>query len=88
MAEFQPFDSIFAPAPATTRGQATVITADEKNGRLFYGSGRSVVIRSIADPLKAELFTEHAKDVTIARVSRPVLRAAGALVGPGELTLN
>ena len=49
---------------------------------------RSVVIRSIADPLKAELFTEHAKDVTIARVSRPVLRAAGALVGPGELTLN
>lgn len=65
----QPFDSIFAPAPATTRGQATVITADEKSDRLFYGSGRSVVIRSIADPLKAELFTEHAKDVTIARVN-------------------
>ena len=63
---------IFAPAPATTRGQATVITADEKTGKLLYGSGRSVVIRSIADPLKAELFTEHSKDVTVARVSFPL----------------
>lgn len=48
-----------------------MITADEKTGKLFYGSGRSVVIRSIADPLKAELFTEHSKDVTIARVRAP-----------------
>ena len=25
-----PYDAIFAPAPATTRGQATVISVDEK----------------------------------------------------------
>ena len=64
-----PYDAIFAPAPSTTRGQSTVIAVDEKGGNLLYGSGRSVVIRSIADPLKAELFTEHAKDVTVAKCS-------------------
>ena len=48
-----PYDAIFAPAPSTTRGQSTVIAVDEKGGNLLYGSGRSVVIRSIADPLKA-----------------------------------
>ena len=139
--QIKPYDAIFAPAPATTRGQATVLSVDEKvgtegpcvirststalcaipmpassvrqsreqsskreqtapaasplskpfmtvrlvsfqrlhvraanaiaveqGGNLLYGSGRSVVIRNIADPNQAELFTEHAKDVTVAKV--------------------
>jgi hypothetical protein len=141
--QIKPYDAIFAPAPATTRGQATVLSVDDKvgteapcvirststalcamptpagsvgrrqpreqsskreqtapaaspvskpfltvrlvsfqrlhvraanalaveqGGNLLYGSGRSVVIRNIADPNQAELFTEHAKDVTVAKV--------------------
>lgn len=37
--------------------------------KLVYGCGKAVVIRSIADPLQAELYTEHQKDVTVARFS-------------------
>jgi hypothetical protein len=37
--------------------------------KLVYGCGRAVVLRSIADPLQAELYTEHQKDVTVAKFS-------------------
>ncbi len=51
----------------------------------MYGSGRSVVIRSIADPLKAELYSEHAKDVTVAKMSPSGFYVAS---GDGELRVK
>ena len=152
--QIKPYDAMFAPAPATTRGQATVLAVDEKvgteapcvfrsasttlcamplqagsvgrrqpreqsskreqtapaaspvstpfltarlvsfqrlhvraanaiaveqGGNLLYGSGRSVVIRNIADPNQAELFTEHAKDVTVAKVCDLAVRVREAV---------
>jgi len=55
--------------PARARARPNTLAAAQ-GGNLLYGSGRSVVIRSIADPNKAELFIEHAKDVTVAKVRR------------------
>eukprot|EP00288_Rhodomonas_lens_P006698 CAMPEP_0177727662 /NCGR_PEP_ID=MMETSP0484_2-20121128/20445_1 /TAXON_ID=354590 /ORGANISM="Rhodomonas lens, Strain RHODO" /LENGTH=603 /DNA_ID=CAMNT_0019240339 /DNA_START=48 /DNA_END=1859 /DNA_ORIENTATION=- len=76
-----PYDTIFAATPGTTRGQATVLSVDAKGEKLLYGSGRSVVIRSIADPLKAELYSEHAKEVTVAKMS-----PSGFYVASGDMS--
>jgi len=74
-----PYQDIFAASPATTRGQGTTISVDAKGEKLFYGCGRSVIIRSVSNPLSAEVFTEHAKDVTVAKPS-----PSGAWVASGD----
>ncbi len=37
--------------------------------KIVYGCGRTVIIRGVLNPLCAELFTEHPKDVTVAKIS-------------------
>jgi WD40 repeat protein len=37
--------------------------------KLVYGCGRTVIIRGVQNPLSAELYTEHPKDVTVAKIS-------------------
>mmetsp|Transcript_45263 Transcript_45263/g.107941 ORF Transcript_45263/g.107941 Transcript_45263/m.107941 type:complete len:609 (+) Transcript_45263:50-1876(+) len=74
-------DSVFAPAPSTTRGVPTVMSVDTAGKLLVYGSGRTVVLRDLSDPLKAELWTSHAKDVTVAKVS-----PSGCYVASGDVS--
>jgi hypothetical protein len=49
---------------------------------LLYGSGRTVVIRKLSDPLQAELWTGHAKDVTV-QPCTPSARARRAVARDG-----
>lgn len=67
--------SLYAPAPSTTRGEATPLAATPKGDFLVYGAGKHVVIRSVADPLQATLYAQHQSAVRARRPRRPSARA-------------
>lgn len=46
-----------------------MISVDPKNENIVYGSGNSVVIRNIKDPLKVSFYNEHSQPVTVAKYS-------------------
>jgi hypothetical protein len=61
--------NVYAPVPLTTRGQPTHISLHPDGSRLAYACGRTVVIRSISNPLAADVYSEHAKNVTAVKIS-------------------
>jgi WD40 repeat protein len=59
---------VYACTPHTTRGRSVHIGGDPKNGEnILYTCGNNVVIRSLRNPLNAELYTEHSVPATVAR---------------------
>ena len=61
--------NIYAPAPLTTRGQPTHISLHPDGSKLAYACGRTVVIRSTTNPLAADVYSEHTKNVTAVKIS-------------------
>ncbi|KAG8467243.1 hypothetical protein KFE25_000559 [Diacronema lutheri] len=61
--------ALYAPAPSTTRGESTSLSATPKGDFLVYGAGKLVIIRSAANPLQATLYAEHQGAVTAVAVS-------------------
>ncbi|KAG0028134.1 WD40 repeat-like protein [Podila clonocystis] len=59
--------SIYAAAPATTRGQGVHLDADPKGENFVYTNGKSVFIRNIAKPEIAKEYTQHSCNVTVAK---------------------
>jgi len=69
-----------APLPQTTRGYGIHVSTTAKGGDyIFYGVGKIVVQRSLADPSNSQVFSEHKSKVNVARVS-----PNGALVASGD----
>ena len=58
-----------APLPTTRRGYGIQLNYLPKDDRILYGSGRLVVLRSVATPSDCLLFTEHKANVTVATPS-------------------
>ena len=54
---------LYAPAPSTTRGESTLLSVTPKGDFLVYTSGKLVVIRAVADPIRATLYSEHNANV-------------------------
>ncbi|KAJ8323194.1 WD40 repeat-like protein [Batrachochytrium dendrobatidis] len=59
--------SLFAPSPATTRGQAVHLGGDPKGVNFLYTNGRAVIIRNLANPEIAKEYTGHSFQTTVAR---------------------
>jgi WD40 repeat protein len=59
----------FASVPATERGRGILVSGHPKSALIAYCSGRSVILRSLEDPLKVEVYGEHGYPVTVARFS-------------------
>lgn len=59
--------SVFATLPRTTRGQPTVIGGDPKGKNFLYGHKNSVIIRDLENPVECDIYTEHAKEVSVAK---------------------
>jgi len=59
--------NIYASIPNPTRGKPTLLGGDPKGDKILYCVGPNVVIRSLGNPLEAELYSEHSKDCTVAR---------------------
>ncbi|KAJ6853590.1 actin-interacting protein 1-2-like [Iris pallida] len=60
---------IYACAPSTERGRGILISGDPRTDTIAYCNGRSVVLRSLSNPLEAEVYGEHAYAATVARFS-------------------
>ncbi|CAG02004.1 unnamed protein product [Tetraodon nigroviridis] len=61
--------SVFASLPQMERGVSKVIGGDPKGNNFLYTNGKSVIIRNIDNPTIAEIYTEHAHQVTVAKYS-------------------
>ncbi|CAM6029459.1 unnamed protein product [Sphagnum balticum] len=59
----------YACAPSTERGRGILVSGDAKSGSIVYCNGRSVIIRSLANPLNVEIYGEHAYPTTVAKFS-------------------
>jgi len=58
---------IYAPTPATTRGQPVHLGGDPKGENFLYTNGNSVFIRNIKEPLICDQYFEHQYPTTVAR---------------------
>ncbi|KAG0343336.1 hypothetical protein BG004_005391 [Podila humilis] len=61
--------SLFAAAPAVSRGQGVHLDVDPKGENLLYTNGKAVFIRNIATPELAKEYTQHSCGVTVAKYS-------------------
>ncbi|KAJ0023594.1 hypothetical protein NQD34_003493 [Periophthalmus magnuspinnatus] len=58
---------VFASLPQMERGQSKVISGDPKGNNFLYTNGKCVIIRNIDDPVIADIYTEHAHPVQVAK---------------------
>ncbi|XP_067444109.1 WD repeat-containing protein 1 [Thunnus thynnus] len=58
---------VFASLPQMERGVAKVIGGDPKGNNFLYTNGKCVIIRNIENPAIADIYTEHAHQVTVAK---------------------
>ncbi len=58
-----------AVLPRTQRGSGLVLDAHPDGSKFIYCHGHSVVIREFDSPQYADVYTQHATDVTCARYS-------------------
>lgn len=59
----------FSSVPSTERGSAILIAGDVKTNSIAYANGRSIILRSLANPLEVDVYGEHSYNVTVARFS-------------------
>jgi WD repeat-containing protein 1 (actin-interacting protein 1) len=60
---------LYAPAPVTERGKAVHLGKGTKNDDIVYCTGNNVFWRSVSNPLKADMYSEHQTATTCARYS-------------------
>ncbi|KAI3370335.1 hypothetical protein L3Q82_025110, partial [Scortum barcoo] len=60
-------EHVFASLPQMERGVAKVIGGDPKGNNFLYTNGKCVVIRNIENPAIADIYTEHAHQVSVAK---------------------
>ncbi|XP_019736220.1 WD repeat-containing protein 1 isoform X2 [Hippocampus comes] len=58
---------VFASLPQMERGVAKVISGDPKGNNFLYTNGKCVIIRNIHNPAIADIYTEHAHAVSVAK---------------------
>jgi WD40 repeat protein len=61
--------SIWATLPRTERGRPIVLGADPKGKNFLYTHANSVVIRDLANPETADIYTQHSCQVNVAKYS-------------------
>ncbi|KAL7419562.1 WD40 repeat-like protein [Cryptotrichosporon argae] len=64
--------------PSTVRSESTKLSVDPLGEQLIYVSGRSVIIRSLATPHLATVYSQHTQPTTVARISPSGYYAASA----------
>jgi len=61
--------NLYAPLPKTERGKPVLLGGDPKGENVLYCNGSDVIIRSLRNPLQAEIYSEHPRATTVARYS-------------------
>lgn len=60
-------NATFACAPATERGRNVLLGGHAETETIAYCSGKNVYLRSLTDPMKVTVYTEHQHQTTVAR---------------------
>ena len=55
--------------PATERGRGILVGGDASSNTITYCNAKLVVLRSLADPLHADVYDKHSHNTTVARIS-------------------
>ena len=55
--------------PATERGRGILIGGDAATSTITYCNAKLVILRSLADPLHADVYDQHSHNTTVARIS-------------------
>ncbi|KAM4809011.1 WD repeat-containing protein 1 [Rhinophrynus dorsalis] len=58
---------VFASLPQVERGVSKVLGGDPKGNNFLYTNGKCVIIRNIENPAIADVYTEHAHQVVVAK---------------------
>eukprot|EP01088_Endostelium_zonatum_P010060 TRINITY_DN233_c0_g1_i1.p1 TRINITY_DN233_c0_g1~~TRINITY_DN233_c0_g1_i1.p1 ORF type:complete len:697 (-),score=186.30 TRINITY_DN233_c0_g1_i1:69-2051(-) len=61
--------NLYAPSPKTERGKPVLLGGDPKGENILYCNGSDVIIRSLRNPLQADIYSEHPRATTVARYS-------------------
>ncbi|XP_078354362.1 WD repeat-containing protein 1-B-like [Oculina patagonica] len=72
---------IFSTLPKTVRGSPTVLKGDPKGKNFLYTNGNSVIIRDIENPAICDVYTQHAKETTVA-----VYAPSGFYIASGDVS--
>ncbi|KAK1175529.1 WD repeat-containing protein 1 [Acipenser oxyrinchus oxyrinchus] len=59
--------TVFASLPQVERGVAKILGGDPKGNNFLYSNGKCVIIRNIENPAIADIYTEHAHQVSVAK---------------------
>ncbi|XP_031563060.1 WD repeat-containing protein 1-like [Actinia tenebrosa] len=73
--------AVFASLPRVKRGIPTVLKGDPKGKNILYTNGKSVFIRDIENPTECDVYSQHAKDTTIA-----VYAPSGFYIASGDIS--
>ncbi|EFJ08868.1 hypothetical protein SELMODRAFT_160579 [Selaginella moellendorffii] len=60
---------VYACMPSVERGRGILVDGDARSSWIIYCNGRSVVIRSLVQPLLVDVYCQHAYPVSVARIS-------------------
>jgi WD40 repeat protein len=66
---YGPKGGVIVPQPSAERGVAAIIDVSPDNQNLIYCNGSNVVIRSIEDPTRAMVYSDHNCEVKVAKFS-------------------
>ncbi|XP_069600953.1 WD repeat-containing protein 1 [Ranitomeya imitator] len=72
---------VFASLPQMERGVAKVLGGDPKGNNFVYTNGKCVIIRNIENPSIADVYTEHAQQVVVAKYA-----PSGFYIASGDIT--
>ncbi|XP_005866216.1 PREDICTED: WD repeat-containing protein 1 [Myotis brandtii] len=60
-------EKVFASLPQVERGVSKILGGDPKGNNFLYTNGKCVIIRNIDNPALADIYTEHAHQVVVAK---------------------
>ncbi|XP_068133607.1 WD repeat-containing protein 1 [Hyperolius riggenbachi] len=72
---------VFASLPQMERGVAKILGGDPKGNNFLYTNGKCVIIRNIENPAIADVYTEHAHQVVVAKYA-----PSGFYIASGDVT--
>ncbi|KAM9329649.1 WD repeat-containing protein 1 [Gastrophryne carolinensis] len=72
---------VFASLPQMERGVAKILGGDPKGNNFLYTNGKCVIIRNIENPSIADVYTEHAHQVIVAKYA-----PSGFYIASGDIT--
>nr|XP_020670340.1 WD repeat-containing protein 1 isoform X2 [Pogona vitticeps] len=72
---------VFASLPQVERGVSKIIGEDPKGNNFLYTNGKCVIIRNIDNPAIADIYTEHAHQVVVAKYA-----PSGFYIASGDIS--